>query len=322
MMDLNTPWVESPFFEKELEKRGHLTEVQKGQARFYNENGFLILKNALNESQVDAALQALNSDSAPDLSAKKPRTQDLWKKEGAIKDLATHNGILSLLKNLYDREPIPFQTLNFKYGSRQKAHSDTIHFNSFPQRFMCASWMALEDVDEENGAVFYYPGSHKLNICNYDYLSPKFLTADKPNEIHNYVKLYEPFISQLMDVHNIKPKSLILKKGDVLIWSANLVHGGLPIEDKNRTRWSQVNHYFFEDCLYYTPLLSNAMAGEWFLRKITNIKTGQSTKGSYNGHIMKRKLLPNLRYLISDHALYSWRDLRFLLTRVYYKLFK
>ena len=48
----------------------------------------------------------------------------------------------------------------------------------------------------------------------------------------------------------------ILKKGQALIWSANLLHGGGEHRDKTRTRHSQVTHYYFEGCQYYMPLES------------------------------------------------------------------
>lgn len=38
----------------------------------------------------------------------------------------------------------------------------TIHFNSIPSSYMCGAWVALEDINMDNGPVVYYPGSHKL----------------------------------------------------------------------------------------------------------------------------------------------------------------
>jgi ectoine hydroxylase-related dioxygenase (phytanoyl-CoA dioxygenase family) len=322
MMSINLPWIESPFFEKELEKRSHLTDKQREQARFYHENGYLILGNALDEAQTQNALSDLDGKLDHHFSPVKPRALNLWKESKAIQTLAVHESILELLETLYDRKPIPFQTLNFKYGSKQKGHSDTIHFNSFPERYMCASWMALEDMDEENGTLFYYPGSHKLNVYGFTQLMSSFKTEDNLENSANYRKYYEPFIEELMEAHQLERKTLHVKKGDVLIWSANLIHGGLHVKDESRTRWSQVNHYFFENCLYYTPMLSNPLSGEWFLRKIENIKTGELSWGSYNGYSPKRKSVPGLKYLISNHASYNFQDFKFAFTRLYHKIFK
>ena len=61
-----------------------------------------------------------------------------------------------------DREPLPFQTLNFPVGTSQYPHSDSIHFHTIPAGFMVGVWVALENIDAENGPLVYYPGSHKL----------------------------------------------------------------------------------------------------------------------------------------------------------------
>ena len=51
-----------------------------------------------------------------------------------------------------------------------------------------------------------------------------------------------------------KPVHFLPKKGQALIWDANLLHGGAPQTDRSLTRHSQVTHYFFEGCSYFTPL--------------------------------------------------------------------
>lgn len=318
---LNTPWTESPFFKSLLSKRPHLSQEEQSQASFFHENGYLILKGAVDERLIDAVRNDLETKLKTNFTPGNPRVAQQWKFSDNIKELACNDTVLAKLKMLYEREPIPFQTLNFSHGSKQKPHSDTIHFSSFPERYMCAAWVALEDMDEENGTVVYYPGSHKLPLYDYADISKEFSPLNNLPEKF-YAHHYEPFISKLMEAHGFVPKKLIIKKGDILIWSANLIHGGLPVIDQSRTRWSQVTHYFFEDCLYYTPQNSNRPGGEWFLRRIQNIKTGELLDGSYNGYKVNRKVLPGPKHLISDYATKDWRDLLFFFTKAYYKLFK
>ena len=57
----------------------------------------------------------------------------------------------------------------------------------------------------------------------------------------------------------IEPQYATLKKGQALLWAANLLHGGSPQRDKRRTRLSQVTHYFFENCKYFTLALATAV---------------------------------------------------------------
>src|SRR2546430_7130867 len=65
------------------------------------------------------------------------RIQDAWKIDERVKALALAPPVLQLLDELYGRRPLAFQTINFRIGSQQKAHSDALHFNSEPEGFMC-----------------------------------------------------------------------------------------------------------------------------------------------------------------------------------------
>ena len=67
------------------------------------------------------------------------------------------------------------------------------------------------------------------------------------------------------------------------IWAANLLHGGSRQNDRSLTRWSQVTHYYFEDCVYYTPGHSDETTGYLDLRKITNVATGEPQPNRFLG---------------------------------------
>lgn len=312
-MELNLPWTESIFFEEELLKRSKLSDQEKEEARFYHENGYLLLENYFEPTLIDQAIEELKASYQPPAGTN--RELDFWQQSEAVRKLAVADKILNKLKMLYDREPIPFQTLNFKHGSQQNAHSDSIHFHSFPERFMCGVWVALEDVDKQNGTLVYYPRSHKLNFYNLHTLSKAF----EP-EPDIYASHYEPFISQLIAKNNLQPAYLTAKKGTVIIWSANLLHGGMPVRDANRTRWSQVTHYFFENCLYYNPQKSNYIAGEWSMDKITNIRTGQRLAGNYNGQTLRHKAARKNRTMVSSSVSYNWRDALLLWKKARWKI--
>ena len=83
-----------------------------------------------------------------------------------MRRLAAHPKIRRLLQAAYGRRPFAFQTLNFRRGSQQNLHSDTVHFNTEPQGFMAGVWIALEDVRPEAGPLIYKRGSHRLPVCN------------------------------------------------------------------------------------------------------------------------------------------------------------
>nr|WP_259069998.1 phytanoyl-CoA dioxygenase family protein [Mucilaginibacter sp. X4EP1]MCS3815166.1 ectoine hydroxylase-related dioxygenase (phytanoyl-CoA dioxygenase family) [Mucilaginibacter sp. X4EP1] len=283
MLNTNTPWVESPFFE-EILKSKTLTSEQIALIREYRENGFVVLKNVLpqsllDEAREDAEAKAFNPDFPIKTTRDNTRIQDFWKVSAAVRELACYPKVLETLELLYEREAIPFQTLNFRFGTQQRAHSDTIHFSSLPARFMCGVWVALEDITEENGPVFYYPGSQRLPEYNFSYIR----NTSETTSYNNYAE-YEDFIEKIVEVNQLEKKKFLAKKGDLLIWSSNIIHGGSPVTKEGSTRWSQVTHYFFEGCYYYTPMLSNMVTNQLDIRyRLENIKTGKRIDQSYNG---------------------------------------
>lgn len=185
-----------------------------------------------------------------------PRIQDGWIEQAAIGRLAVHAPILDLLSKLYGRRAFPFQTLNFDVGTQQAPHSDTFHFDSTPQRFMCGVWVALEDISPEAGPLIYYPGSHTLPILERQEIGGARTYPD-----------YERHIAGLIDAHGLQPEYGLLKRGQALIWSANLIHGGSRRLNPALTRRSQVTHYYFEDCAYHTPLDFDLEQGRHFIRQ-------------------------------------------------------
>ena len=174
------------------------------------------------------------------------RVQDAWKTIDEVRQLATDKRIALALEQLIERKPLPFQTLNFPIGTRQSTHSDTVHFNSIPSGYMAGVWVALEDIDADNGPLRYYPGSHKLQ----EYSMQDFgLEAG----VENYPK-YEECIQKLVEDEQLAVEYGTIKKGEALIWHSNLLHGGAAQKDLSRTRNSQVTHYYFDGCKYYTPM--------------------------------------------------------------------
>ena len=113
---------------------------------------------------------------------------------------------------------------------------------------MAGVWVALEDIDEDNGPLLYYPGSHKLHEYSMD-------DFDLEPGYRNYHK-YEERIQQLVEKEKLEEEYGVIKKGYALIWHANLLHGGAVQKDLARSRHSQVTHYYFADCKYYTPMNS------------------------------------------------------------------
>ena len=187
------------------------------------------------------------------------RFQDAWLHHdlACVREVACHPEILAALQALYGRQAFPFQTLNFPNGTTQHFHSDAVHFHSLPHGFMCGIWVALEDISADAGPLVYYPGSHRE-----PYLRARDLGLRQAQilaEAHPQV-LFEPVWRDALRERGYRQEQFLARQGDVLIWHANLLHGGASVKNKTLSRWSQVSHYYFRGCAYTTPLLDTADA--------------------------------------------------------------
>lgn len=202
------------------------------------------------------------------------RVQDGWKDEPAVRRLALHPLVLDLLSSLYGRDPFAFQTLNFAVGSEQPYHSDAVHFHSQPHGFMCGVWIPLADVEPDSGPLVYYPGSHRLPYRSAASLG---LTPDQVATEPHPQCFFEPGWQEDVQRLGFQPQLFFPRRGQALIWHANLLHGGSSVANRRSRRWSQVVHFYFEDCLYTTPMkcFSPDQGGACF-RTPVDIATGHT----------------------------------------------
>jgi phytanoyl-CoA dioxygenase PhyH len=231
------------------------------QRKKYERDGYLVFDPEIPDSVVEGVRTDLiglyegDERSIDGVLYSCNRLMDAWMISENVKAMALAPKVLAMLEELYGRRPLPFQTLNFPFGTEQSVHSDAMHFNSMPAGFMCGVWVALEDMDMDNGPLIYYPGSHKLPEVTMAELGARPTKDD--------YSFFERHVTKMIEEHDLQPDHATIKKGDALLWASNLLHGGAPQRDKNRSRHSQVTHYFFEGCKYYTPLLSEGENIHW-----------------------------------------------------------
>jgi hypothetical protein len=273
------PLVESPLFAASLKAMG-LSEAEHTIAVQLNTRGFAVLD--FPDPEIDARIDRIKANLAPHYAVDVAdpavlarggdlRVQDAWTFDEDVRAIAANPALLELLAKLYGRRAFPFQTLNFPVGTQQPAHADAIHFSSQPERFMCGVWLAMEDVTAESGPLVYYPGSHAWPIVSNAMIGRRGWESDRISAQAPFQLAWDAMI----DASEIAPEMFLARKGQALIWAANLLHGGSPRTDPTRTRWSQVTHYYFADCAYYTPAFSDEPLGRLDLRTITNAATGE-----------------------------------------------
>lgn len=235
---------------QELQAFKSLPEEDRSSLLNFHNEGYSILRNFFTEQQVEKA----NSEIERLLREGKVkfkygnRIMFAFRQSEALRSLGCDPRLTNILSTLLHTPAVLFQSINFLKGSEQHTHSDSIHMTTYPLGKLAAVWIALEDIDESNGPLHYYPKSHLL---------PYYLNADYDNEGNSLLigdktyTEYEKMIEEKIRESNLPKKIFSARKGDLLIWHANLFHGGEPHLDKTRTRKSMVFHYFGREAVCY-----------------------------------------------------------------------
>lgn len=164
------------------------------------------------------------------------KINDLYLESGLIRALCLDPKLTAVLSQLLDGDPLICNSLNFEYGSQQTDHIDTLYMPPRKVNQLAVSWIALDEIDHSNGPVRVYPGSHKIPPYRF---SDGRLNARAP-EMPGFHRYIETQVAE----RGIEPVEFTARPGDVLIWHAQLLHGGTAILDRDKTRRSLVTHYF------------------------------------------------------------------------------
>ena len=281
------PLIESPLFFTMADAMG-LSEEERRIARDLFDQGYAVFD--FPDPDLDARIEGIKqrlgpcygvdlTDPEADKTIGERRIQDAWQTDLDVQAIAANEAVLALLSKLYGRQAFPFQTLNFPVGTQQEAHSDMVHFSSLPEKFMCGVWLAMEDIHPDSGPLFYYPGSHHWPVMSNALVGRRGYGTSLGSA-------QEPFADAwraLCSAYSVQPETFLARKGQALIWCANLLHGGSAQTDPRLTRWSQVTHYYFEDCIYFTPAFSDEALGRLQMRRITSIANGELQRNTYQG---------------------------------------
>jgi hypothetical protein len=257
-------WIDRiDFIDKLAQKhrKGILSDDVCDQIMRFVRDGYVVLKNAvsldvieqLNEDLERAwanpppglMIETFEPDGqmryiAPDLRWRAGTTKllDFYAVSKAAREAVASPAAVAFLTGIFEHPPVAFQGLTFWNGSQQAIHKDTayVKVDSNPLH-LAASWLALEDIKPGTGELEYYIGSHR---------APDFLFGGTSKWMEAFTEEHGKFLESLhadaADFGHVKG-SFLAKAGDVLIWHADLAHGGAPIQNPGHTRRSLVTHF-------------------------------------------------------------------------------
>lgn len=235
--------------------RGDVTEADSKVLAKYIDDGYVVLPNATEESVIDEYLELFEAawDAPPytifmhwnrhvipidrghynDVT----KVSDLHCYFARAGELIFPPPVLRFLTQIYERPPVVFQTMTMRKGSQETLHIDTGPLTLTEPMTMAASWVALEDVKPRSGEFQFVPGTHRL---------PELLHYGTDKGHHGDYREYNAILEETLKrakERGLKTETFMAKKGDVLIWHADLMHGGAPIQDLTRTRESLAAHF-------------------------------------------------------------------------------
>lgn len=137
-----------------------------------------------------------------------------------------------------------YTTLYYERGSEQDFHRDTPYFSTKPAGKYLGVWLALDDVDDENGPLRVTPGSHILPPINVEEMAAEIFSdlAKIPSISMEGWNAYQSAVQEQARAQGLVQKNVHVKRGDVIIWHPEMLHGGAPHINKARSRRSLVMH--------------------------------------------------------------------------------
>jgi len=235
-----------------------ISEQEYDDLAFFIDHGWLIWRNALEPEVIDALAHDVREhhrhpgkflttshrakQSNLRLSGKEPdrfeSLFDLYVNLESSRRVCLHPRITRFLTLVFGADPVAFQQLLFQRSNGHDVHQDTSVVAVEEPCLLAATWIALEDVVEGAGELAFYDGSHKL---------PHVFFKDGSKRINFGVddpKAYAKELDQACQERGLAYERFMAKKGDVLFWTADLVHRSHARTLAEETsRLSCVTHY-------------------------------------------------------------------------------
>ncbi|MCB0344918.1 MAG: phytanoyl-CoA dioxygenase family protein [Bdellovibrionales bacterium] len=263
--------------------------LSSSQKKFWDENGYLVLPGFFGEDVIDTLNLFVDElwntrKRRPDLpfmvdfdhgKADQKRwpihevpdwgrqtiykLNDLYLECPFVRLMVLNPVMSDMLNVLLDGEPVICNTLNLEWGSEQDYHFDTFYMAPQKQNKLVASWIALEDISEDAGPLKFVSGSHKI---------PPFIFPKSGTTVasHEEMPMVQEYIETEVAKRGLKEELFLGKKGDCLLWHAQLLHAGSKHRDRTKTRKSIVTHYWRWDDLPGADVRIDRNGTNWLYR--------------------------------------------------------
>ncbi|MBT2790440.1 phytanoyl-CoA dioxygenase family protein [Paraburkholderia strydomiana] len=136
--------------------------------------------------------------------------------------------------------------------------------------------VALEDANAENGALQVFRGGHALPELDREAMAKKYFASldGMPQYTHELWVEYQDAVTKQCEDAGLIRESLSVEAGDTVIWHPQLPHGGGPIQDITRSRFSFVMHTtpvgvpVYHQNVFFNPNGDHSLEAKWDYNQI------------------------------------------------------
>jgi hypothetical protein len=224
-------------------------EVSSEELRTFHERGWLVVPGLVDAEDVDElrrhtedlmygrvrvdGLEPPSPGLSPlEIAQRYLRIHMLHRKLEIHERYLLHPRILDVLECLIGPDVMAMQTMLFIKGPSQPGqgyHQDSYYIKVHPDT-LCGAWLAVDDADEENGALYFVPGS-QFDDIHADVGTP----ADTTN--------HQAGLIEIKDVVREREVLVAAKAGDVVFFGGHVIHRSTQNRSAGRLRRAFVGHY-------------------------------------------------------------------------------
>ncbi|WP_341521110.1 phytanoyl-CoA dioxygenase family protein [Pseudomonas sp. G.S.17] len=217
-------------------------------------DGFTVIKGSLHKDKCVSVIENfkkfanLNNDKFAkflDRDGHYPRIVNLHAAFPELIDLFDMNKTAyDVQEAMFGAPPSLYTSLFYERGSAQPIHRDTPYFTTKPEMFYLGVWVALEDANEQNGALDVMRGGHNIPEPDRAAIALKYFDSldAVPSSSAALWDGFQSEVQRLCAEACVQKEQLSVQAGDTIIWHPQLPHGGGAIQDITKSRFSFVMH--------------------------------------------------------------------------------
>lgn len=256
-------WIDRTDFAQQLEQRTRTDGLRSElamQLRSFEQRGVVVLERGASDAELTGFENAISAafreghahlisqnpgDNSPRpvLAGMNRRGVRIVDSYGALPqalDLLSSPALVDFLQALFAERPKLFQSLSFDTGSEQGFHQDTAYVVVDRPLEIVGCWVALEDVKLGSGELQYIIGSHRLPDFDFGGNRKHWRpTEDAPDSHARWTR----WLVEESQRRGLAVESFLARRGDILVWHADVAHGGAPITHPEYSRKSLVGHF-------------------------------------------------------------------------------